>query len=75
LNRFAGSSAFNHFAFFQSKPVARKMADMAMASIAGSQAADPAISCLKETDFLLILHNLLFSTIFLTNVKTPEERT
>jgi hypothetical protein len=72
LNRFAGSSAFNHFAFFQSKPVARKMADMAMASIAGSQAADPAISCLKKTVFLIIMHNFLFSTIFSTNAKIPE---
>jgi len=32
-----GSSAFNHFAFFKSKPKARKMADDAMISIAGSQ--------------------------------------
>ena len=32
-----GSSAFNHFAFFKSKPKTRKMADDAMVSIAGSQ--------------------------------------
>jgi len=32
-----GSAAFNHFALFESKPKARKMADEAMASIAGSQ--------------------------------------
>ena len=32
-----GSAAFNHFALFESKPKARKMADMAMGSIDGSQ--------------------------------------
>ena len=32
-----GSSAFNHNAFFKSKPKARKMADDAMISIVGSQ--------------------------------------
>ena len=32
-----GSSAFNHNAFFKSKPKTRKMADDAMVSIAGSQ--------------------------------------
>ena len=32
-----GSAAFNHFALFETKPITRKMADMAMASIAGSQ--------------------------------------
>ncbi len=32
-----GSSAFNHFALFETKPITRKMADMAMHSIAGSQ--------------------------------------
>ena len=32
-----GSASFNHFAFFRSKPKARKMADDAMISIAGSQ--------------------------------------
>ena len=32
-----GSSAFNHFAFFKSKPAARRLADDAMAAVAGSQ--------------------------------------
>ena len=32
-----GGSAFSHFAFFQSKPRVRDMADDAMVSIAGSQ--------------------------------------
>jgi len=32
-----GSASFNHFAFFKSKPKARKMADDAMISISGSQ--------------------------------------
>ena len=32
-----GSSAFNHFAFFKSKPKTRAMADDAMVSIADSQ--------------------------------------
>ena len=32
-----GSSAFNHNAFFKSKPKTRKMADDAMVSISGSQ--------------------------------------